>query len=82
MSYGLPVIAPPVGGVRELVDQYVNGFLADYRELNKIAGHIWQLANGPALYRRLSEQALLKSELFAATSFRASIRAALEGQLL
>jgi glycosyltransferase involved in cell wall biosynthesis len=73
MAYGLPVIVPPVGGVRELVDHYVNGFLADYRELNKIAGHIWRLANGPALYRRFSEQALLKSELFTALSFRASI---------
>lgn len=79
MSYGLPVIVPPVGGVRELVDHYVNGFLADYRELDKIATHIWGLASGPALYHRFQEQALLKSELFTAPSFRASIRAAVSG---
>jgi glycosyltransferase involved in cell wall biosynthesis len=82
MSYGLPVIVPPVGGVRELVDQHVNGFLTDYRELDKIVRHIWQLANDPALYRRFSDQAFLKSELFAARSFGASIQAVVGGTIL
>jgi glycosyltransferase involved in cell wall biosynthesis len=74
MTYGLPVIVPPVGGVRELVEDGVNGFLADYRDLPTIAGHILQLTNDPCLYQSLSEQALRRSKLFSPQHFKATIR--------
>ena len=73
MTYGLPVIVPTVGGVRELVVEGVNGFLIDYRNIEKIAEHLWQLANDARLYRRLSQQALLRSQSFSARRFSASI---------
>jgi L-malate glycosyltransferase len=81
MTYGLPVIVPPVGGVRELVVEGVSGFLADYRDLPTIAEHCWRLANDPRLYRRLSQQALLRSGSFSARQFKASIRGAIAGLL-
>jgi glycosyltransferase involved in cell wall biosynthesis len=81
MTYGLPVIVPPVGGVRELVVEGVNGFLVDYRALPTIAERIWQLANDPRLYRRLSQQAILRSESFSARQFRTSIRTTIAGLL-
>jgi L-malate glycosyltransferase len=81
MTYGLPVIVPPVGGVRELVEEGVNGFRADYRELETIAEHIRHLTDDPSLYRRLSEQALLRSKLFSSQHFKASIRTVVAGLL-
>jgi L-malate glycosyltransferase len=81
MTYGLPVIVPPVGGVRELVEDGVNGFLADYRDLPTIAEHIRQLTNDPCLYQSLSEQALRRSKLFSPQHFKATIRTVI-GELL
>jgi glycosyltransferase involved in cell wall biosynthesis len=74
MAYGLPVIVPVSGGVRELVDDGVNGFCCDYRDLEKLAGHIRFLATDPEKYRRFSEQALIKSELFSESAFATAIR--------
>jgi L-malate glycosyltransferase len=81
MTYGLPVIVPPVGGVRELVGAGINGFLADYRDLPTIAEHIRQLTIDPCLYQNLSEQALLRSKLFSPQHFKASIRNLIAGLL-
>jgi glycosyltransferase involved in cell wall biosynthesis len=78
MTYGLPVIVPPVGGVRELVVERVNGFLADYRDLPTIAEYIWQLANDPRLYRRFSEQSLLRSASFNPRQFKTAIRTTID----
>jgi L-malate glycosyltransferase len=79
MTYGLPVIVPPMGGVRELVVEGINGFLADYRDLETIAEHIRQMINDPSLYQRLSEQASLRSGSFSARRFKASIRTVISG---
>jgi L-malate glycosyltransferase len=73
MSYGLPVIVPPIGGPGELVVHGANGFLADYRDLETIAGYIRQLATDGLLYQRMSGQALLRSKSFSARHFKTSI---------
>jgi glycosyltransferase involved in cell wall biosynthesis len=75
------VIVPPVGGVRELVGEGINGFMADYRNLETIADHIRQLTNDPCLYQSLSEQALLRSKLFSPQHFKSSIRTLIAGLL-
>jgi glycosyltransferase involved in cell wall biosynthesis len=80
MAYGLPVIVPVSGGVRELVDEGVNGFCCDYRDLEKLAGHIRCLSTDPEMYRRFSEQALLKSELFSGSAFGTEIRSVVAGK--
>jgi glycosyltransferase involved in cell wall biosynthesis len=53
---GLPILATPVNGVRELVSDGVNGFLisADPRD---IAGRLRMLAEDPALRERLGQAA-------------------------
>jgi glycosyltransferase involved in cell wall biosynthesis len=81
MTYGLPVIVPPTGGPGELVEQGINGFLADYRDLPTIAEHIRQLVDDPRLYQSLSEQALLRSKLFSPQHFKASVRTVITGLL-
>jgi L-malate glycosyltransferase len=81
MTYGLPVIVPTTGGPGELVEQGINGFLADYRDLPTIAEHIRQLVDDPRLYHRLSEQALQRSKLFSPQHFKASVRIVITGLL-
>jgi UDP-glucose:(heptosyl)LPS alpha-1,3-glucosyltransferase len=53
---GLPVLAAPVSGVRELIDDGRNGFLIG-REPDQIAARLRQLADDPALRERLGEAA-------------------------
>jgi UDP-glucose:(heptosyl)LPS alpha-1,3-glucosyltransferase len=53
---GLPILATPVNGVRELIEDGKNGFLIS-REPNAIAERLEQLASDPELCRRLGEAA-------------------------
>ncbi len=58
MCYGLPCIAPPVGGPVEIVQNNVNGYLIDVRELAALIQTIEKVANDPNLYRQLSRGAV------------------------
>jgi glycosyltransferase involved in cell wall biosynthesis len=80
MAYGLPVIVPMSGGVRELVEEAVNGFCCDYRELERLTGYIQLLTNDPEMYRRFSEQALIKSELFSESVFATAVQSIVAGK--
>lgn len=73
MSYGLPVIAPPVGGPAELVVEGQNGFQMDQRDLESIAAKIDELATEPALYEELSKNACLYAAGFRESNFRDSV---------
>jgi glycosyltransferase involved in cell wall biosynthesis len=53
---GLPILATPVNGVRELVTDGVNGFLIT-RDAEAIADRLNELGSDPALRRRLGEAA-------------------------
>jgi len=64
MCYGIPVIAPPVGGVTELVKPNINGYLKDVRSQHDMQNTIHQIYADPNLCRRLSEQAILTAEKF------------------
>ena len=55
---GLPVVAVAEGGVRETVQDGVNGFLAD-RDPENIAGAINRLLQNPALARQMGENGAL-----------------------
>ena len=64
MYYGLPCIAPPVGGPAEIVEHRKDGFLIDQRNLNKIVDCIRNLQQDKNLYRFVSENAKRKSQQF------------------
>jgi len=57
MSYGLPVIAPPVGGPVEIVEDGVDGYLISCYEIERITNAIIMLAEDVHLYERLSQNA-------------------------
>ncbi|HEX4188476.1 MAG TPA: glycosyltransferase family 4 protein [Solirubrobacteraceae bacterium] len=53
---GLPLLATPVSGVRELIEHGENGFLID-REPTRIAGFLRALADDPGLRARMGSAA-------------------------
>jgi len=78
MSFGIPVIAPPVGGPVELVDDGINGYLIDSRKVEEIKGKIIELAKNPGLCLQLSNAARDKAKLFSSEKFKQDILDAIE----
>jgi glycosyltransferase involved in cell wall biosynthesis len=56
MAAGLPVVATRVGGVGEVVEDGVHGFLADPGDAAALAGHLLRLAADPALRAELGRR--------------------------
>ncbi|HXG63037.1 MAG TPA: glycosyltransferase family 4 protein [Planctomycetota bacterium] len=64
MAFGVPVIVPPVGGPRELVDDGVEGYRIEGRRLDELARVILELAGDPARRRRMSSACRRKAAQF------------------
>ncbi len=73
MCYGIPVIAPPVGGVTELVQPNINGYLKDVRNQHDLQNTIHQIYADPQLCKRLGEQAVLTAEKFRMRSMQEKV---------
>lgn len=54
MAYGLPVIVPPVGGIAELVENGINGYKADSRNVNHISHLLVDILENKIHYEKLS----------------------------
>jgi len=57
MSWGMPVIATPVGGIPQIVKHEVNGLLVPPRDVAALTAAIERLLKDPALRDRLGEAA-------------------------
>ena len=64
MAYGLPAIVPPVGGVKELVDDGINGYQVDSRDEKTLNQKLRFLVENPIVYRGFVESSLLKVKEF------------------
>lgn len=73
MAYGLPVIAPPVGGPAELVEDGVNGFKIDQRNHQELVDCLLEMANDPLRYRRMSKRAASFAKGFSNEKFEEKI---------
>ena len=69
MAFGIPVIAPPVGGPTELIEDGVEGFLVDGRETDKISECILRLYTNKTICKSMSNAAKEKSQQFSRTTF-------------
>ena len=58
MQYGLPVIAPPVGGPTEIVFSDFNGYLIDQRNDIELSSQIEIIATDEQLYQKLSKNSI------------------------
>ncbi len=55
MSYGIPVIVPPTGGISELVEDGYNGFKIDSRDTENLVNTIRFIFSDKENYLRMSE---------------------------
>ncbi len=74
MSYGIPVVATRVGGIPELIDSGVNGYLFDYNEFNQIDTFLKLLINDYRLRAELGRNARSKSEMFSVVDFEERLK--------
>ncbi len=64
MSYGLPAIVPPVGGIAELVEDNINGFKADVNNTKYLSQCITTILDNDTNYKRMSAKAIQKASEF------------------
>ncbi|MDR2832644.1 MAG: glycosyltransferase family 4 protein [Streptococcaceae bacterium] len=64
MRYGLPVIAPPVGGPIEIVQDGINGFCINSENIDLLEEKILKILNNKELYEVFSNASIQKSRMF------------------
>ncbi|NID09891.1 glycosyltransferase family 4 protein [Fibrivirga algicola] len=75
MLCGRPVLVPPVGGVRELIDDGVEGFVVDALNLPPVVDALRRLSSDITLYMRMAEAARSRAASFSGSAFRRQILA-------
>ena len=73
MAYGVPVIAPPVGGPAEIVTNNKEGYLISSKNIYEIAEKIIFLSKNHDVMIRLSKNALKRSKYFSEKKFQEGI---------
>lgn len=73
MAYGVPVIAPPIGGPAEIVTHGQDGYLISCYEYHEISKLILNLSQTPHDYKRLSLNAKKRSKDFSIERFETDI---------
>ena len=68
MACGKPVVGSRIGGIPDIIDDGVNGLLAEPGDARSLAAGLQRLIDDPALRQRLSAGALKKVEQFKAIS--------------
>ena len=74
MAFGVPVIAPPVGGPVEFIEDGVEGFLVDSRDSNRLDELVALLAEDEAQCLRLSAAGRGRASEFSPESFATNLR--------
>jgi L-malate glycosyltransferase len=64
MSYGVPAIVPPIGGIAELVEDNYNGFKADVNDMNYVIDCIKSIFANDTNYTRMTVNAKKKAMEF------------------
>ena len=74
MAFGIPVIAPPVGGPAELIEDGCQGFLIDSRSGDALAQRVLQLAQDKSLCLQLSRSARERANYFTPEAYTQALR--------
>ncbi len=82
MYYGLPCIAPPVGGPAEIIRDGEEGFLIDQREKNKIVTAIRRLSVDKVMYQEMSQKAQKKALCFSEQQLIVDVDSVLNAEIL
>lgn len=73
MCYGIPVIAPPVGGPKEIVSEEKNGFAIDVRDEATLDFRLQFLADHPDFLLQLSNGARETAARFTSKQFKEGV---------
>lgn len=74
MSFGLPVIAPPVGGPIEIITHGVDGFLIDSRDTEKVRDVIYSIADNARYARTIGKMAKRRALDFSFERYSTDLR--------
>ncbi|MDX2346616.1 MAG: glycosyltransferase family 4 protein [Legionella sp.] len=74
MSYGLPVIVPPIGGPSEIIKNGEHGYLIDSRDLDELIFRVCYLMEHQSEYNRLSINAFNRAKEFSLELFSQKIK--------
>lgn len=74
MIFGIPVIAPPVGGPAEIVTDGREGYLIDSRDAAALATALQRLADDPGLALAMSLAARQRAEAFTFENYAANLQ--------
>lgn len=77
MTFGIPVIAPPVGGPAEIVTNGVDGYCIDSRDVAALQDAVTGLADDQDTYSAMSLAAKRRAKDFSFTIYSTALRAAL-----
>lgn len=77
MTFGLPVIAPPVGGPVEIVTHGIDGYCIDSRDGAALREAVLKLADDPETYDMMAGAARKRAQDFSFVAYAAALRAAL-----
>lgn len=77
MTFGLPVIAPPVGGPVEIVTHGTDGYCIDSRDGAALREAVLKLADDPQTYNAMARAARKRAQDFSFDAYAAALRAAL-----
>ena len=79
MTFGIPVIAPPVGGPAEIVTHGVEGYCIDSRDIPALCAAVVGLADDRETYATMSRAAKVRARDFTFDAYATALRAALDG---
>lgn len=77
MTFGLPVIAPPIGGPVEIVTHGTDGYCIDSRDGAALREAVLKLADDPETYNAMSRAARKRAQDFSFEAYAAALCAAL-----
>lgn len=77
MTFGIPVIAPPVGGPAEIVTHGREGFCIDSRDIPALGAAVVLLVDNPDTYATMSEAARTRSRDFSFDAYSTALQAIL-----
>jgi glycosyltransferase involved in cell wall biosynthesis len=77
MTFGIPVIAPPIGGPAELVTHGVEGYFVDSRNADALRDAVMALADEPDTYAAMAQAARRRAQSFTFEAYARALCAAL-----
>jgi glycosyltransferase involved in cell wall biosynthesis len=78
MTFGIPVIVPPIGGPAELVSDGIEGFHVDSRDAALLRKRVISFTQSSELCNKISSSARIRSQQFSDENFKCSIHKLLQ----